>query len=372
MQRGFTVPVLLLALLLVIFGAAFYLRYNKANFSAAPIPKIQQKQEKQAERKYTNGDLGIEFLVPEGFSAAKDTEEDYNNRGNGNFRKNFADVAGYEPAKVLGAVSVLNKDKNFENSPFSLWVFENPGNLSAEAFFERYWYYPFIWGDFNPPTKKHEFPGEVATISGQLSRFAVINYRTDKPKMIYLPSNGKMYLFKVLGDKGEKVLGSFKLLNQDKVGEWTTYTSSKYGFSFKHPNLNNNKVSIWGPTTATAISCFADPSTVLQGTDAPFNGFCLYFDPNDNKESLDDYIKKQIQILRENSNSQNSTENITEEEVLVGRVKGRDFKGLSIFRSNYTFVPWPGSKSILVIARIHINESFESDYKKILETFKFL
>lgn len=160
---------------------------------------------------YNNEKLGLQFQYTVASSVKEDSEEEFNKRGNGNFRKNFANYVQYDPAKVLGAVVVLGKDQNFDTNPLSVWVFENPENLTPEDWFGKYWYYPFLWGVFDWTSKGHVIPDQEATISGQSIKYKIVTYQSGSPKYIYLSNRRKMYLLRVIGDIGDQILSGFEL-----------------------------------------------------------------------------------------------------------------------------------------------------------------
>lgn len=159
---------------------------------------------------YTNSRLGFEFTYPNELTAKEDTEEEFNQRGNGDFRKNFKNYVTYEPGKFLGAVVVLGKDNSYEMNPFTFWVFENLSDLSIDAWYKNYWYYPFVWGDYTYKGKVELAPKDMATVSGQLTKSGIIDYQPGKPKFVYFTKGEKMYLFRIIGEEGNKILESFK------------------------------------------------------------------------------------------------------------------------------------------------------------------
>src|SRR3989344_329526 len=215
MQKGFSVPLLLGGVLIaaLLFGWYLLNSLNKGqqsnNFSLSPVDSVEKKN-----NLYTNSSLGFEFQYPDdkGWTVLEDSEEGFNKRGNGDFRKNFTGYVGYEPGKLLGATVVLNNENNFDTSPLTVWVFDNPDNLSVDGWFDRYWYYPFLWGVFDPVSKGHVVMDQEATVSGQIAKYKIISYQIGSPKYVYLSNNGKIYLFRIIGEIGDQILQSFKLL----------------------------------------------------------------------------------------------------------------------------------------------------------------
>jgi len=211
MQKGFAVPLLLIGLFIVAIGIIsgyFYLSTNKDTLLKINLNKVGQKNEPAS---YTNDKLKISWQYPKQFIVVEDSEQDFDKRGNGEFRKNFTSYVAYPPADNLGAVVVLEKEDNFETNPFTLWVFNNPNKLDVEQFYENYWYYPFVWGDYTARRDDVAPKGE-ATISGQLAQYGIVTYQPGSPKFIYLSRSEKMYLFRIIGEAGEKILQTVKVV----------------------------------------------------------------------------------------------------------------------------------------------------------------
>lgn len=209
MQKGSAQILLILAALIitVISGVYFYQGNNK-NSNSLPTPKFTISQEPEF-KDYSNQQLGFSFTYAKNFSVQEDSEEEFNKRGNGNFRKNFTSYVTYQPANVLGAVVVLDETGSFEINPFTVWVFDNPDELSIEKWHHDYWYYPFVWGDYTI-RRNSVAPTQDATISGQIAKSGIVTYRPGEPKFVYAFYSSKMFLFKVVGEEGDKILESFK------------------------------------------------------------------------------------------------------------------------------------------------------------------
>ena len=107
--------------------------------------------------------------------------------------------------------------KKADTQPVTLWVFDNPDKLSIDSWFDKYWYYPFVWGIFAQPGKGHIYPNIEATVSGQLAKSVVVSYQPGKPEFIYVENRDKMFMFKIIRGSDPKVvtqiLSSFKFTN---------------------------------------------------------------------------------------------------------------------------------------------------------------
>ena len=122
---------------------------------------------------------------------------------------------GYAPPEFLGAVAVLDKTGSYDKNPFSVWVFNNNNYLTIEQWFQKYWYYPFVWGVFDYTSKGHIALDQEATVSGETAKSKIVSYQSGEPKYIYVSKNSKMYLFRIIDDKdhtGDQILSSFKFI----------------------------------------------------------------------------------------------------------------------------------------------------------------
>lgn len=206
MQKGSALITVVLISLLV-FGVGLYFYFDKSN----PQVSVSPAAGKAEQETYTGSQLAIKFEYGKDLSVKEDSEEEFNKRGNGDFRKNFKGYVGYEPGKFVGAVLVLDKQASYDTNPFTVRIFENPDNLTIDQWYEKFWYYPFVWGDFTDRNKKAS-PQNIATISGQAANYGVVDYQPGKPKFVYLSKDKKMYLFRIIGETGNKILSTVNFL----------------------------------------------------------------------------------------------------------------------------------------------------------------
>ena len=203
MQKGSVLP--LVILVFVLFGVLGFLYVSKQPTNSVLKSAITDNTPKT----YTNTTLNFQFQYSKDLFSKEDSEQEFNKRGNGDYRKNFKGYVTYEPGKFMGGVAVLDKTNSYDANPFTVWVFDNPNNLSIDEWYKNYWYYPFVWGDFTYTGKTVLAPKQEATISGQMAKSGVIDYQPGKPKFVYISKDKKMYLFRIIGNSGDKVLSSF-------------------------------------------------------------------------------------------------------------------------------------------------------------------
>lgn len=209
MQKG-SAQLLLVILVLISAAAGGYFYFNFPKTPPRQITPVIKNTVSNTET-YLNPEFNFEYAKD--LKVIMDSEEEFNKRGNGDFRKNFKGYVAYEPGKFLEAVVVLDKDMSYETNPFTLWVFDNPEDLSIDNWYKNYWYYPFVWGDFTYTGKSVLSPKQEATISGQLAKSGVIDYQPGKPKFVYINKDKKIYLFRIIGESGNKILESFQFIN---------------------------------------------------------------------------------------------------------------------------------------------------------------
>lgn len=213
MQKGSATLFLLVAgLVVAVLIGIYYFGLIKLSTSSIPTLPLKALTPVSKLLTYSNLSLGFEFQYPKDFFVKTDSEEDFNKRGNGDFRKNFKGYVGYEPGKFISAIVVLDETNSFDNSSFTIWVFDNDNNLTIEQWFQNYWYYPYLWGVFDYTSKSHIALDKEATISGQTAKYKIVSYQPGSPKFIYVSKEKKMYLFRVIGEIGDKILSGFKFL----------------------------------------------------------------------------------------------------------------------------------------------------------------
>lgn len=184
-----------------------------------PQTPVVVKQKDKLPKVFESKELGFEFKYPySGYLVIDDDEEKFSNHAQAEFRKNFKNYVGFPPPQFIKGLIVKAADPThpdqFEPTPLTLWVFNNPNNLSIERWYELYWYYPFVWGQFSQPQKGQVSPKNEASVSGQLAKYGVVSYRPGEPKFVYLSRNGRMFLFRLMDEgkrsTGEEILTSFK------------------------------------------------------------------------------------------------------------------------------------------------------------------
>lgn len=209
MEKGSAQLLLIILVLAAALGGYFYLSQPKSSINSSPaINKVTSSVSNI--QTYSNSQFNFEFKYAKDLKVTKDSEEEFNKRGGGDFRKNFKGYVAYEPGKFLEAVAVLGKDNSYDINPFSVWVFDNPNDISIDSWFEKYWYYPFLWGVFDYVSKGHVTLDKEATVSGVMAKSKIVSYQPGSPKYVYLSREKKMYLLRVIGENGDKILSTFK------------------------------------------------------------------------------------------------------------------------------------------------------------------
>lgn len=169
----------------------------------------------------------------------------------------------------------------------------------------------------------------------------------------------------VIEEKSQETMEALQTPTPDPTADWETYSNNEFGFSFKYPGHFVNDGLIAGPLTGQSnfIRSFSEPSTLREGTDAPFDGFSLYIITNTNTESFDEYISNEIDEM--NSNEFSRMQGAVENTFPLGTALLADLQG-------YYYIPTPNNESVIVFAYLEANDSFQSSFDQILSTFEFL
>ncbi|OGE31840.1 hypothetical protein A2631_01795 [Candidatus Daviesbacteria bacterium RIFCSPHIGHO2_01_FULL_44_29] len=144
---------------------------------------------------YNSDQMGISFDYDPAYQVTEDTEQAYSIRGNGDFRKNFTGYVRYEPPMFVAAVALTNKG-SIDDAPLTIWEFDNPENISIDNWYKKYWYYPFMWGEFSSDRKSEVEPKLEASVSGHLTAGNVVSYQDKSPVYTYISAENKMYLIR--------------------------------------------------------------------------------------------------------------------------------------------------------------------------------
>lgn len=200
MQKGSALIILMLFLatiVLAITGSWYYINNQPQPVPASQTPYMPTfaPETQPSSSIYENPELNLNLKIPQEYTIKEETEEEFHKRSNGDMRKNFNSTLFYEPAKFVTSLYVVKPNQDPKEAPLSIWVFENPDNLTAAGFYKKYWYYPFIWGDFT--SAKEKIAPEIEFIIGDATASSsTATYQPNSPKFIYLPKGDKMYLFK--------------------------------------------------------------------------------------------------------------------------------------------------------------------------------
>lgn len=204
MQKGSAlIPLTLFVavIALAIFSGWYYINNQpKEEVLQTPVT-VKQKQTPLSSPKssvYEDTEIGFKVSIPDGFEAKEESEEEYFKRAFGDIRKNFTYYVQYSPPEFVQSYYFLKKgESDPENAALAVVVYRNPENLAPEAFYNKYWYYPFVWGEFNTGEKSKIAPKNIELISGKEAGTSIVHYRDANPKFIYLPVGSKNLMFQL-------------------------------------------------------------------------------------------------------------------------------------------------------------------------------
>ena len=156
----------------------------------------------------------------------------------------------------------------------------------------------------------------------------------------------------------------------DPTSGWAEYLRFVDYYTFKYPASFGGQGIVSGPISGNPVfmRTFSDPSTIMEGTDAPFDGFSLYSIVSTGDQSFSDYIKQEVKSF-EASPRGKPVGGIVQKTINVG---GQSVVSLKV-EDNITlfYVPIPNSKRLAVFSRINKNASFIDIFDQILSTIKF-
>lgn len=216
MQRGSVLPLLLIIVvaLLSLVGVFFYSQATVSKQISLQTVRVSPLPSPTS-RSISNEALGLNFEIPLKYSLKKETEKEYFKRAFGDIRKNFTGYILYPPAEFTEAFYIIaDGETNLDKSTLTVWAFKNPDDLTPEGFYKKYWYYPFIWGEFSGGKEKIA-PVEIELIGGKEGKSGVVDFRDGKPKFIYLPLWDKKLMLQIQFPTednltAKKILESFK------------------------------------------------------------------------------------------------------------------------------------------------------------------
>lgn len=205
MQKGSALIPLTLFLAVIVLAVVSGWYYVNNQPQSEPPPKTPYMPTMSVDNPepnpdiYENPGLGFKFKYPAEYDVTEETEEEFHERSNGDMRKNFNSTLFYPPAEFVTSLYIAKPGEDLKNAALSIWVFENPDNLTPEGFYKKYWYYPFIWGDFTSAKEKIA-PREEFELGDATASSGVAEYQTNHPRFAYLQKDGLMYLLKTNGD----------------------------------------------------------------------------------------------------------------------------------------------------------------------------
>lgn len=160
------------------------------------------------------------------------------------------------------------------------------------------------------------------------------------------------------------------LATPDPTSNWQTYDNVNAGISFKHPvEISEQSVMVSGPILGSTnyVTSFADKTTVIPNTDAPFNGFSVYEIFADQLGmSFDTYIAQEVEAVK---TSERGIKNASAVKTTIG---GQIFTYIDSEQNiRRYFILSPLNNRIAIFSRVNSTPEFVTIFDQILSTFKF-
>jgi len=137
-----------------------------------------------------------------------------NNAGEPSMVDIFKSYKNYLPPKFIGAIKLMPKDKVEANSHFSVWIFDNSNNISISEWYEKYNYYPYIFGGLTREDALAESP-KNETVVGTMKAYWGIPSGMYLVKQTYIQYKSRVYLISSDMDNSEhnQILSTFEFFN---------------------------------------------------------------------------------------------------------------------------------------------------------------
>ena len=125
----------------------------------------------------------------------------------------FAELMGYPPPIFVSIVTVdelTYTDKQQGEKPpipFTAWAFSNPENLNIDEWYQKYGYYPSIWGQATPGVLAENQPQSKTMIANTHAQFR-ITQNMGTLQLVFVPTQDHMLLFEVRGDPTPDNIGN--------------------------------------------------------------------------------------------------------------------------------------------------------------------
>lgn len=189
---------------------------NNASIARIPTPTINDTANWKT---YTNTKYGYEFKYPDSDYGTKiESELEYGKRYNVNLPESYIKSKKYSPPKLLDGIRVESIQSyqgrygTFNTIPFTVFVVNNPENLTSDLWYQKYQFYPFEW---DQPTESLK---EI-TIENIVAKTPIYVPDIYPPQLFYIYENERIILIKASEEAqskniGAQILSTFKFTDQ--------------------------------------------------------------------------------------------------------------------------------------------------------------
>lgn len=125
----------------------------------------------------------------------------------------FSTLMEYSPPLLISTVVIdelAYADRQPEEkppTPFVVWIFANPDNLSIDDWYQFYGYYPSIWGKSIPSLKEENRPRNKAAVANSQAQF-FITQNMGTLQLIFVPTQDHMLLFEIRDEPNPNNVGN--------------------------------------------------------------------------------------------------------------------------------------------------------------------
>ena len=167
--------------------------------------------------KYENDQGGLTFRYPPDYKVFTNDEVTVKQTDrNLYYQDEFAAVLGYRPPQVVVEVYVSHNSVQpsvHHNPTFHIWVLENSAQLSIDDWYQKYQYYPAVWGQLSDTKMAADIPSSQVEIGSHVASFSASNdYRREQYG--YLLQGSRIFLFQVdmQENVSSEILSTFQVI----------------------------------------------------------------------------------------------------------------------------------------------------------------
>lgn len=191
---------------------------------------------------------------------------------------------------------------------------------------------------------------------------------------VYQGNLGYKQVYQSITDQMRESFQFTNLKGPTAPDQWIQVTDITAGYRLSHPNLDTGCCNLpnlpFGDNEKEAV--FADPETVIEGSDKPFDGFAVFTSDLDPGETYENYLTQMKQALTEEYRiitGKNPT-NTEEEDITVDGRPAKVLRGYLWYgNGEVVIIDHPDPERITVLTKTEATEnSFDETFSQIVDS----